>query len=335
MHDGCRDVHFRLSMFIDTTGTSHQISCVSVRFLGVVQAAEEILRPTEAPKEPPTPQSDDRDPRAIARRAGGIGSQVGQPWQDWAGRAEQVGGCMRVPIDFRHALAAGGFFALAMIGGCSDNTPTGVAAMPEVEASRAEALLTSADVIIPGTDAGAFAHTIVPNNSGWSTTEFWDNGSDDGVNCNLGFYAVGEMGLSGPCSYGAPGSDANQGGFVGGMYWGNGPRSQDVVVHVPRSDAYRVKYLASYAAENSEVGYFTKTAAGAYTFTKLWDTKAIDSIVFVPPMGATAWGFYFKHPGHEETEGDCSPQNDCSDAQGEMHAGTHSGPAIRADDQCW
>lgn len=216
----------------------------------------------------------------------------------------------------RRALAAGGLIALGILVGCSD-APTGIPATNDADAVNPTSLLTAADVIVPGTDAGSFTHPIVPDVSGWQTTEFWDNLSDDGVNCNVGFWATGVMPA---CANEAPGSLANQGGYT--TYWGNGPEDRRTSSFMfDGSYAYRVTLLASYALEESEIGWFTVTG-GVYTFHAVagWGTKAINTSAVIHPPDGADWGFYLKHDGHVGIN-TCAVNTDCSDAIGDMHTG--------------
>lgn len=216
----------------------------------------------------------------------------------------------------RHVLAAGGLVASGLVSACSDSVPTGSSEVAAVAAANPVALLTADDVIIPGVDIGAFANAVVANESGWTTTEFWDNPSNDGPSCNVGYWALGTMPVG--CLYEAAGSTANQGGYT--KYWGNGPENRKTSSFMFNGGyAYRVTLLGSYAAEVSEIGYFT-VSGGVYTFTKLWDTKAIGNSVIIPPTGGLAWGIYLKHDGHGGT-GTCALDTDCSNATGDMHTG--------------
>jgi hypothetical protein len=218
----------------------------------------------------------------------------------------------------RQALVAGGLFALGVLVACSDAAPTSDSGAVSSDAANPVSKLTAADIVVPGTDAGAFTNPVVANQSGWSTTEFWDNLSDDGANCNVGFWATGVMGS---CLNEAPGSTANQGGYT--KYWGNGPEDRATSSFMFKGTyAYRVTLLASYALENSEVGWFT-VSGGVYTFHAVtgWGTKAIGTSTIISPPAGANWGLYIKHEGHGAT-GSCATDTDCTDATGDMHTGT-------------
>jgi len=224
---------------------------------------------------------------------------------------------MRTSSRVRQALAASGFIALGILIGCSDS-PTGTSEPSGADVVNPTSLLTAADVIVPGPDAGAFTNAIVPDVSGWETTEFWDNLSDDGINCNVGFWATGAMGT---CTNEAPGSLANQGGYT--KYWGNGPEDRKTSSFMfDGSYAYRVTLLASYAAEDSEIGWFT-VSGGVYTFHAVagWGTKAIGTSTIIHPPDGADWGLYMTHAGHVGTN-TCAPNTDCTDATGDMHTDT-------------
>ena len=222
---------------------------------------------------------------------------------------------MQVSLDIRHALAAGGFLALALAGGCSDSTPTGSAPASDVKSAGVSAMLTAADVVVQGGDEGAFVNGIVPGEIGFTNGAFWDNASDDGANCNVGYYATNAMGAN--CRNEIDGSSANQGGFTGGKYWGNGPANRKTSSFMfSGAYAYKVTFLGSYAGEPSDFGYFTNTG-GTYEFHPLGSNTTVGTVAFVPPTGGANWGFYLKHDGHEGVG--CAPKTDCSDALGDMH----------------
>lgn len=221
---------------------------------------------------------------------------------------------MRIPNVVRQAVVAGGVVCLANVGGCSDSAPTGSDNVSEVTGAAA-ASLTAADVIVPGTTVGAFANAITPNESGWSTTEFWDNASGDGANCNVGFYAIGTLGAT--CAFAAAGSTANQGGFAGGRYWGSGTGNRQTAPFMFAGPyAYKVTYLGAFTPEDGEIGWFTNTGGG-YVFHPLFTSKTAGAVAFVPPLGGVKWGFYLKHTGHEGVS--CAANTDCSDALVDMH----------------
>lgn len=227
---------------------------------------------------------------------------------------------MIASLRVRRALVAGGLLLLAGLAGCSDSGPTAPLFTTESAMIAPATMPTAADIVVPGPDAGAFVNAIVPNESGWLTTEFWDNPSDDatapGEHCNVGYFATGVMGV---CGNEVPGSDANQGGYA--KYWGDGTGNRNPSSFMFNGAfAYRVTLLGSYAQENSELGWFT-VSSGTYTFHPVtaWGTKTIDAFAFIP-AGAN-WGLYLKHSGHGGS-GTCAANTDCSDATGDMHTGT-------------
>jgi hypothetical protein len=217
---------------------------------------------------------------------------------------------MRTPINLRSALAA-----IALLGACSQGTPTTSPGTPGVDVVNSPALLTSVDLVIPGTDLGAFANPIVADNSGGA---FWNSSSDDGTNCSIGHFALGTMDAT--CADYGTGSNANQGGGYS-LYWGDGAAHQGASSFMFKGNyAYKITFKGSYAGESSKIGWFTVTA-GVYTFHQLWTDKntQIGQTAIIHPAGNENWGLYIEHPEHPATS--CRINTDCSNATGDIHGG--------------
>lgn len=228
---------------------------------------------------------------------------------------------MSITSGFRFVFSAGGLCAVALLAACGD-TPTVVGPDETSARSSISSMLTAADVVVAGADGGAFVNGINANNSGYVTTEFWDNLSGDGgVNCNAGFYAVGNH--SPECGFDAPGSDANQGGYVGGKYWGDGPTNRSASSFMFSGNyTYVVRLLGVYAAAVSEVGWFTENG-GVYDFRPVagWGSKTVGSVALINPPAGQNWGLYFKRADIIAGTG-CSLDNKkCSDATGDVNGG--------------
>ncbi len=226
---------------------------------------------------------------------------------------------MSISPGFRSVFSAGGLCAAVLLASCAD-IPTAVGPDEVSARTSISSMLAAADVVIAGPDGGAFVNGIDANNSGFLTTEFWDNPSNDGVDCNAGFYAVGNYG---DCANAVAGSDANMGGYVGGKYWGDGPENRKASSFMFSGNyTYVVKLLGVYNTATSEVGWFTKSGAGVYTFYPVagWGSKTIGSVALINPPAGMDWGFYFKRDGIAGTG--CSDDNNkCSDATGDINGG--------------
>lgn len=184
----------------------------------------------------------------------------------------------------------------------------------------AKSSLVSAAVINAGSGViatGQFT-TFVANESGRTTTEFWDNASADNVpgsQCNSGFFVVGTIGVA--CKSEAAGSYANRGLFpTGAMFLGTGAGffSPNAFTFAG-SRTYKVKLLGSYAGDASTVGWYTKSG-GVYTFNAVaaWGARTINSELTIDP-GTSQWGFFVRNIYINPT-GSCGPQTACTDATG-------------------
>lgn len=212
--------------------------------------------------------------------------------------------------------------AVAFVTACSDSAMTGPTndGMPSFGVGnqvQLQAVPTPAQVVVPGSPAGAFTNTIVANNSIRTTTEFWDNNSADDPlpsrGCNIGFYATGTMLTN--CLNEQGDSDANQGGFT--KYWGDGAEGEDASSFMFNGDyQYNVTLVGAYHALNSEVGWFTKSG-GVYTFHPVtdWGNSVLGTEITIN-TGGDDWGFYIRNSFNTQTSGCQSPDYDCSDANG-------------------
>ena len=208
--------------------------------------------------------------------------------------------------------------SMALLSACSADRTTSPIGPETPQISAAVVALSSALIIVPGATAGSFTNAITPDNSGRATTEFWDNKSADvGPSttqaCNIGFFAIGT--LVNDCINQAPGSAANQGGFV--KYFGDGPGANDATGFMFAGNyKYDVALKGSFAGGASEVGWFTKSAGGVYTFNAVaaWSARTINSSITINTGGAN-WGFYIRN--NTLTDGGCqNPNTNCSDAEG-------------------
>ena len=208
--------------------------------------------------------------------------------------------------------------SMAVLSGCAADRTTSPLSTQNTQISPLVMALSSTQVIVPGATAGSFTNAIVANNSGRALTEFWDNSSADvGASkvqaCNVGFFALGTMALD--CINVAPGSFANQGGFT--KYFGDGPGARDATGFMfAGAYSYTVTLKGSFAGDASEVGWFTKTAGGVYTFNVVsaWSSRTINSSITIN-TGGQNWGFFIRNG--TLTDGGCAnPNTNCSDAEG-------------------
>lgn len=202
--------------------------------------------------------------------------------------------------------------ALAALGACSDSSirPT----EPNIPL-RFDVIPSPSTLIVPIGDAGTFTNSIVADNSGRVSTEFWDNESADNVSthfCNIGFWATGT--LSGDCANEAAGSDANQGGFS--KYFGDGATDRDAAGFMFKGGyEYTVTLKGAYHGEVSEVGWFT-VSAGVYTLHPVpaWGSSTLGTVVVI--NSAADWGFYIKNVFNPAGGGCVGTDTHCSDATG-------------------
>jgi hypothetical protein len=231
----------------------------------------------------------------------------------------------------RGRLAIGGFVTLALAAGCGEQSVLSPTSPLESSAAGTQSLApmgasldrgrsgssstipTPSQVVI-SSDGGMFV-PFVANNSRRETSEFWDNFSADATptspNCNVGFYASGTF--SSGCQYGAPGSNANQGGYLTGAYLARNLNMPAAFVF-NGAYSYTVRFLGTYTAAPSEVGYFTKTGT-AYVLHPF--TFAVNGTATVN-TGGQNWGFYIRNNFNPDQTG-CSTTPSgahCSDATG-------------------
>jgi hypothetical protein len=213
-----------------------------------------------------------------------------------------------------------GLLALAVLTACSDSgmlAPSDSPGGPSFKSVSALSIPAPADVVVPGVTAGSFANTIVADNSGRVTTEFWDNPSADQSsttdNCNIGFFAAGTF--SADCLNQAAGTLANQGGYS--KYWGDGAEGRDPSAFMfAGAFEYNVTLKGSVAGKASEVGWFTKDGSGYHLNPVAdWGNRVVNSALTINTGGAD-WGFYIKNTFNAATSGCVPDDTDCSDAEG-------------------
>jgi hypothetical protein len=218
----------------------------------------------------------------------------------------------------KHALVYASMIAsTAIASACSDST-TAPDVNAAVRAPRFALVPAPSQVVIAGTDHGAFVNAIVANNSGRATTEFWDDISADNTatntTCNVGFYATGTMQPG--CQNETPGSLANAGGYS--TYWGDGPGNRDASSFMFNGAySYHVTLLGAFAGLQSEIGYFTRNNLGQYTLIPVptWGSKTLNTSVTVNTGGAN-WGFYIRNAFNPDLQGCNTTTTACSDATG-------------------
>ena len=210
--------------------------------------------------------------------------------------------------------------SLALLSACSADRTTSPLIPEGPQISASIATLSSAQIIVPGASVGSFTNAITANNSGRVLTEFWDNNSADvGPSslqaCNIGFYAAGT--LTTDCINEAAGSAANSQPGIFTKYFGDGPDARDAAGFMfAGSYKYDITLKGSFAGGASEVGWFTKSGAGVYTFNVVpaWSARTINSTLTINTGGAN-WGFFIRNA--TLTDGGCAnPNTNCSDAEG-------------------
>ncbi|MBC8086336.1 MAG: hypothetical protein H7Z40_03665 [Phycisphaerae bacterium] len=176
-----------------------------------------------------------------------------------------------------------------------------------------------AQVVIQGTDLGAFANTFIANHTGRALGEFWDNISADNVpanRCNIGSFAAGTM--SNNCRNETPGSWLNSGGYD--KYWGDGAEFRDPSSFMfSGAYSYNVTLKGAFAGVSSTIGYFTRDITGYHFFPlPAFSARTVNSTTVINTGGAN-WGFYITNTFNPDLAG-CdianSAQSACSDALG-------------------
>ena len=199
----------------------------------------------------------------------------------------------------------------AFLGACADSST----AATEPSISLAVAVPSPSTLVVPIGDPGSFTNSIVANNSGRATTEFWDNTSADLASveaCNVGFFATGT--LVGDCKNETAGSDARQGGFS--TYFGDGGGARDAAGFMFKGGyEYKITLKGAYHGDPSEVGWFTKSG-GVYTLNPIpaWGSSTLDFAVVI--NSAADWGFYVKNAFNSTGGGCVGTDTYCSDATG-------------------
>ena len=164
-------------------------------------------------------------------------------------------------------------------------------------------------------DGGAFTNMVVPTHATRTFGAFWDNASADksgaATDCNVGFFAIGT--LDAGCANQTPGTFANQGGF--NYYWGNGTNGFGSPAFMfSGADGYTLSLLGPMAGRNSEIGIFTKSAAGGYVFQDIpaFSSKTVGSTFTIAP--GQDWGFFIRNAFNPNSG--CAAFTNCTDATG-------------------
>lgn len=169
--------------------------------------------------------------------------------------------------------------------------------------------------------AGSF-RSFIANNSGRTTTEFWDNRSVDSEGgpekCNIGWYAIGAISPTCLNDDGlAAGSDANSVPGVYSAYLADGAQNRDATSFMfSGGSEYDVTLRGSYAGATSTVGWYTRSRSGVYTFHPItaWSNQTVNSTVTINTLGEQ-WGLYINN-GFNPQPGGCATLTHCSDAEG-------------------
>jgi len=164
-------------------------------------------------------------------------------------------------------------------------------------------------------DGGAFTNLAVPANVTRNVGAFWDNTSADNsgaaTNCNVGFYATGNFNAN--CVNQTAGTFANQGGYS--YYWGNGASGFGSPAFMfSGADGYTVSLLGAVAGRTSQIGVFTRSSTGTYTFQDVpaFGSRTVGSTFTIAP--GQDWGFFIKNAFNPNSG--CAAFTNCSDATG-------------------
>ncbi len=156
----------------------------------------------------------------------------------------------------RLCMAAAGLLSASVLTACGDASSTQPQPAPQVNPAVALAVIN--DAVVQGTDNGAFTNSIAPTNASGA---YWDNTSEDGTLCNMGYYALG---TSTGCTSGgnaarAAASDANKGGGYD-KYWGSQADPKKAASFLfSGARSYSITLKGSYIATSSVVGRFLKS----------------------------------------------------------------------------
>lgn len=229
---------------------------------------------------------------------------------------------MRVSMEVRRILLAGGCTALTLLAGCADSTPTATLDGTERVSAKAAVAPTDNDIVLTLGGGGVFTSPIQANESGHIGSEFWDNPSDDVGKCNVGFYAVGTIDATCVNQAQSPKSYNNRGGYADGSFWAKpaaGGEFDPAPFMFSGDYAYLVTLKGSYAGEVHKLGWFTIDASGNRIRHEVpsWGAKSINSTAVIPK--GQQWGLYIEIA-------DAVTPIDYTDATGDLHNSTGTPP---------
>lgn len=188
-------------------------------------------------------------------------------------------------------------------------------------------LLLAAPVSAQVVSSGTFGNTVSPTNSSGA---FWDNTSDDGTTCNLGYFTVGGYLAGCQDAVGTYGNANYHNGVV--TYLGSGSgNTAGAAFSFSGSYGYNI-FLAGmatgtvlYSGIYNTLGIYRFDGANYTSFTPLWSATA--GFTVNPAIGSGRlyvapgddWGFYVTNGARVLTGCDGSENDVCSntaDAQG-------------------
>lgn len=229
----------------------------------------------------------------------------------------------------RRAASAAAALGVVLMAGCSQADPLPTDPMPlgaEASVGATSYIPGPGLLLVPGSEVGSFANSVVPDNSGRETTEFWDNYSADWKDlspasspnvCNMGNVAIG-LGDASTCrNTSAASVFFSSTEYAGAKYWGDGTGNRDASAFMFKGGyEYTITFRARIAPREHVVGYFTKSG-GTYTYVPFTITEG-QSTTFTPTGD---WGLYVKVNAEANTDdGGCGTdggsQIHCSDAEG-------------------
>ncbi|MBC7563583.1 MAG: hypothetical protein H7305_11800 [Gemmatimonadaceae bacterium] len=205
--------------------------------------------------------------------------------------------------------------AAAFLSGCASDSALAPGTTPMVSLM----VVSNTNVVRPSlTSPGAFVAATPSNVGRGAGGAFWDNESADqtpaDMRCNSGFYATGNF--SSVCQNQTGSSYDNRGGYT--TYFGDGASNRDATAFsFAAGFEYTVTLKGTYAGNESEVGYYTVTPAGAnfYTEVPAWSGKAVGTPVVIN-TGGRPWGFYIRNTVLSPTGGCGGTSYYCSEAEG-------------------
>jgi hypothetical protein len=240
---------------------------------------------------------------------------------------------MATPSSTVRLYATSGVLAATLFAGCSDSTVNPLSSESPAPTPLVSLMATGPIIGEAGSAFGAFDANV----SGRATTEFWDNSSADFASvpnqCNIGFYAEGMLQPDCIPANVKPGTYATQGGFSQMFFDAGGAAgAQDATAFMfDGNEIFDVKLTGGIRGEDSEVGYYTKSA-GVYSFTPVpaWNDASTANDQIQINTGGANWGFYIKN-GYIDAASGCAPMTACTDATGSFVAGPFQQFALFTD----